>query len=146
MKTSLRGRTLVKGFAQGEALVTHQPISFLGGIDPDTGLIVEKEHELRGSCITNKIFVFPYGKGSTVGTYVMFSMAKKGTKPAGIINRKTEPIIAAGCILGEIPLMDDFEKDPIEAISNGDHVIMDDVQQQIVIRRSKPTSIVNRTG
>ena len=121
----IKGRGLIQGIAQGEALVTSQPISFLGGVDPKTGLIIEKGHQLEGSNITKKILIFPNGKGSTVGSYTLFAMAKNGTKPAGIINQKTEPIIAAGCAIANIPLIDNPEINVIKQIKTGDHVIID---------------------
>ena len=120
----IKGRGLIQGIAQGEALVTSQPISFLGGVDPKTGLIIEKGHELEGSNVTKKILIFPNGKGSTVGSYTLFAMAKNGTKPAGIINRKTEPIIAAGCAIANIPLIDNPEIDLLKQIKTGDFIII----------------------
>ena len=118
----IKGRGLIQGIAQGEALVTSQPISFLGGVDPETGVIIEKGHEIEGSNVTKKILIFPNGKGSTVGSYTLFAMAKNGTKPNGIINHKTEPIIAAGCAIAKIPLIDNPEIDPIKKIDTGDFV------------------------
>lgn len=79
MKISLRGRKIISGKAEGEAIVTKQAISFLGGVNPDKGIVVEKGHELEGQSITNKIFVFPQGKGSTSGPYVIYKMAKRNT-------------------------------------------------------------------
>lgn len=131
MEIEIKGRGLIQGMAQGEALVTSQPISFLGGVDPETGVIIEKGHEIEGSNITKKILIFPNGKGSTVGSYTLFAMAKNGTKPAGIINHKTEPIIAAGCAIAEIPLIDNLEIDPIEQIKTGDFVIINSTDSLI---------------
>jgi predicted aconitase with swiveling domain len=131
MEIEIKGRGLIQGMAQGEALVTSQPISFLGGVDPETGVIIEKGHEIEGSNITKKILIFPHGKGSTVGSYTLFAMAKNGTKPAGIINHKTEPIIAAGCAIAEIPLIDNLEIDPIEQIKTGDFVIINSTDNLI---------------
>lgn len=136
VETRLRGRGLVKGRAEGEAIVGHQPLSFLGGVDPKTGVILEKGHELQGLNVKGKILVFPYGKGSTVGSYTMFAMAKKGTKPAGIINLKAEPIIAAGCVLAKIPLIDTLETDPTRGISTGDFVIMDADEGIVIVRHA----------
>ncbi len=118
----LKGRGVVEGFGKGEALVAKSPISFLGGVNPLTGLIVDKNHELYGKCITGKVLVFPFGKGSTVGSYTLYALAKHGTKPAAIINVETEPIIAVGCVIGKIPLVDKLDKNPIEVIKNGDLV------------------------
>lgn len=138
MEIEIKGRGLIQGIAEGEALVTSQPISFLGGVDPKTGLIIEKGHEIKGSNITKKILIFPHGKGSTVGSYVLFAMAKNGTKPAGIINCKTEPIIAAGCAMAKIPLIDNLEIDPIKQIHTGDYVIIN--SSKGIIRFRKKTN------
>ena len=118
----IRGRSVVKGWAAGFALVTSQPVSFFGGVNPDEGTVVESGHELEGCTITGKIFEFPRGKGSTVGSYVLYAMKKKGTAPAAIINLETEPIIAAGCVLADIPLVDRPDEDPVTAIHTGDFV------------------------
>ena len=122
MTTELSGRSIVLGKAEGLALVTSQPISFFGGLDYEKGMVIEKGHELEGEIVTGKVLVFPRGKGSTVGSYVIYAMKKKGTAPAAIINVETEPIIAVGCVLTGIPLMDKLNGDPIKNIKTGDFV------------------------
>ena len=102
----LKGRIISKGKAEGEALVTSQPISFYGGVDPNTGIVIEKGHELEGQNVKGKILVFPQGKGSTVGSYTLYRMKKNGTAPAGMINKECETIIAVGAIISEIPCVD----------------------------------------
>jgi predicted aconitase with swiveling domain len=102
----LRGRVISKGVAEGVALTTAQPISFYGGVDPDTSTIVEKGHELEGEQVRARILVFPNGKGSTVGSYTLYRMKKNGTAPAGIINRECETVVAVGAIISEIPCVD----------------------------------------
>ncbi|HIP25911.1 MAG TPA: DUF126 domain-containing protein, partial [Archaeoglobus profundus] len=72
--------------------------------------------------ISNKIFVFPTGRGSTVGTYILLRMKKKGTAPKAIINVETEPIIAVGAIIAGIPLMDKLEINPLKIIKSGEWV------------------------
>lgn len=120
MKTvKLCGRSVVSGKAQGLALVSTQPISFFGGLDPDNGMVIERGHELEGEKVTGKVLVFPRGKGSTVGSYVIYAMKKKGTAPIAMINVETELIIAAGCVLAEIPLVDKLNENPVEAIKTG---------------------------
>jgi predicted aconitase with swiveling domain len=116
----LKGRSISCGIAEGEALVSSQSISFLGSVDPATGVVVERGHELEGMCITGKILVFPSGKGSTVGSYVMYQLKKNGTAPAAIINRSAEPIVAVGAIISDIPMIDSTDLDPIRTIKNGD--------------------------
>ena len=120
----LKGRPVVSGAADGYAVVTKDPISFFGGVNPRTGKISEKEHPLFGQKITNKVLVFPYGKGSTVGAYVIYAMAKYGTMPTAIINVETEIIIASGCALVGLPLIDKLDKDPTIAIRTGDKVFV----------------------
>ncbi len=116
------GRKISGGRAKGEALVTGQAITFLGGIDPNTGVVVESGHELEGQSVKGKILVFPRGKGSTVGVYTLYGMKKRGTAPAGIINVKSEQVIATGAIISGIPMLDSLKEDPVKAIKTGDRV------------------------
>ena len=125
VKIILRGRKIIGGMAEGEAVVTRQPVSFLGGVNPDKGTVVERGHELEGQNITGKIFIFPHGKGSTAGPYIIYAMAKRKTAPSGMINLEAEPIIAVGAAMGNIPLVDRLDKDPLEIISSGDRVKID---------------------
>ena len=115
----LKGRIIYKGVGEGEALTTTQPISFYGGVDPSTGEVIEKGHELQGKIVKDKILVFPTGKGSTVGSYTLYRMKKNGTAPAGIVNRECETIIAVGAIISEIPCVDQVN---IAQIHTGDQV------------------------
>jgi hypothetical protein len=125
MKIILKGRKVIGGVAEGEAVVTKEPVSFLGGVNPDKGIVVERGHELEGKSITGKIFVFPHGKGSTAGPYIIYAMAKRKTAPAAMINVEAEPIIAVGAAMGNIPLVDRLDKNPLEAIATGDWVRVD---------------------
>ena len=115
----LKGRIISKGIAKGEALTTTQPISFYGGVDPETSEILEKGHELQGKRIKGKILVFPTGKGSTVGSYTLYRLKKGGIAPAGIINRECETVVAVGAIISEIPCVDEVD---ISQIKTGDTV------------------------
>jgi predicted aconitase with swiveling domain len=90
----MKGRIIYRGKAEAEALVTTQPISFYGGVDPNTGTVIEKGHELQGVSINGKILVFPQGKGSTVGSYTLYRLKKNGVAPAGMVNRECETIVA----------------------------------------------------
>jgi uncharacterized protein len=102
----LHGRKISTGIATGEALVTSMGISFYGGVDPETGKVVEKGHELEGQSIAGKILVFPTGKGSTVGSYTLYRLKKAGLAPAAIVNAEAETITAVGCIISDIPCVD----------------------------------------
>ncbi len=115
----LKGRKVVGGTDEGEALVSKDPVSFYGGVDPDTGIIIEPGHVLCGKCITGKVFVFPTGKGSTVGSYVIYRMKKQETAPVAIVNVETEAILATGCVISSIPLVDKLDADPIKTLKTG---------------------------
>ncbi len=116
----LNGRIISKGQVEAEVIVSDMPISFLGGVNEE-GIITDKENKLYGQSIKNKIFVFPTGKGSTVGSYVIYGLAKKGILK-GIINKECEPIVATGAILGKIPMIDKID---ISSLKTGDKVILD---------------------
>lgn len=118
----LQGRTIYPGKVTAEALVTRMGISFFGGVDPDTGIVLEKDHELNGRSIAGKVLVFPAGKGSTVGSYTLYRLKKNGKAPAAIINLECETITAVGCIIAEIPCVDHI---PIDQIPAGSQVIVD---------------------
>ena len=107
----LQGRKIHPGQIQGEALVTAQGISFFGGVDPESGLVVERGHELEGQSIAGKVLVFPTGKGSTVGSYTLYRLKANGKAPLAIINAECETITAVGCIIAEIPCLDQVSLD-----------------------------------
>jgi len=115
----LKGRLISKGIGEGEALVTSQPISFYGGVDPNTGVVIEKGHELQGQSVKDKILVFPTGKGSTVGSYTLYRMKKNHTAPAGMINKECETVVAVGAIISEIPCVDKVD---ISKIKTGNKI------------------------
>ena len=110
----LEGRVIKYGKVEGEAIVSSQPIGFLGGVDPETGVFIEKGHPLEGKSIKGKILVFPTGKGSTVGSYVLYRMKKNGTAPLAMINEECEPIVAVGAIISDIPCVDKVDLDGIK--------------------------------
>ncbi len=116
----LKGRSISKGIIEGIAIVSKKPFSFLGGVDEE-GNIIDKDSDLYGQSLKGKIFVFPYGKGSTVGSYVIYSLAKRGILK-GIVNKECEPIVATGAILGGIPLVDKID---INKIKTGDRIVVD---------------------
>jgi predicted aconitase with swiveling domain len=118
MLKRIKGRIISKGIGEGEAVVTSQPLSFLGGVDPERGVIIDFKHELYGVSIVGSVLVFPQGKGSTVGSYVMYQLKRNGKAPAAIINASSETIIA------NIPLIDRLDVDPIDAINPGSHVLV----------------------
>jgi len=119
---TLHGRVIRAGQASGLALVSPAPIGFLGGVDPDTGIIIEPNHPLRGECVADRVLVFPTGKGSTVGSYTILRLSKSGKAPVAMINRESEAIVAVGAIIGDIPMVDQID---ISVIHSGDRVQVD---------------------
>ena len=115
----LKGRAIKSGSADGIALVSPEPIGFLGGVDPETGTVVEAGHPLEGQCVTGRVLVFSTGKGSTVGSYTLYRMARSGTAPAAIVNAESEAIAAVGAIISDIPMVDQVD---IAQIRTGDRV------------------------
>ena len=125
-----KGRTIYKGQASGEALVTGMGISFFGGVDPQSGVVVERGHELEGQSISGKVLVFPTGKGSTVGSYTLYRLKMAGKAPAAIVNVQCETITAVGCIIAEIPCVDQI---PIDELASGRRVAVDGERGTVVI-------------
>lgn len=102
----LKGRKIVGGKAEGEVIVSRKPLSFLGGVDPKTGIVTDAESDIRGQSIAGKILVFPRGKGSTVGSYVIYALKKNNKAPKAIIVGEAETIVATGAIISDIPMVD----------------------------------------
>lgn len=118
----LQGRSICAGRAQGRALVSRTGISLFGGVDPESGVVVERGHELEGQSIAGKVLVFPAGKGSTVGSYTLYRLKMGGLSPAAIVNAECETIIAVGCIIAEIPCIDQV---PIDRLQSGQTLRVD---------------------
>lgn len=118
----MKGRSISPGRARGRALVSTTPLGFYGGVDPKTGVVIEKGHELEGQCVKDTILVFPRSRGSTVGSYVIYGLARNGTGPRAIVNVEAETIVATGAILAGIPCVDGID---ISAISTGDLIEVD---------------------
>jgi len=127
----LQGRKIYRGTVEADAIVTKDGISFYGGVDPDTGKIVEVGHELEGLSITGKVLVFPTGKGSTVGSYTMYRMKKNNMAPAAIVNKQIDTIVAVGCIISEIPCVDKID---IKNIKTGQKVIVNGSEGTVEVK------------
>lgn len=127
----MKGRMISPGKTEGVAIVSNEPIGFYGGIDSNTGIVIEKGHSLEGKCVKDKILIFPCGKGSTVGSYVIYGLKKNGVSPKGIINEETETIVATGVILAGIPCVDKID---INQIKDGDKILLDADNSSVIIQ------------
>ncbi|MDR0900034.1 MAG: DUF126 domain-containing protein [Methanobrevibacter sp.] len=107
----IKCRKISKGKTKGKLITSTEPLSFLGGVNPNTGEIIDPNHELKGKNIDGKILYIPGGKGSTVGSYVIFQMKKNNVAPKAIICKSAEPIIATGAIISDIPMVDSLSSD-----------------------------------
>lgn len=125
----MKGRVIKSGTVQGEALVSKDPIGFFGYVDPDTGVVLEENHDLHGVSIAGKILIFPTGKGSTVGSYTLYRLKKNGKAPIAIVNQNSEAITAVGAIISEIPMIDNID---IALLSTGDTLKIEDDELTIV--------------
>jgi len=128
----IRCHKIAMGCAAGPALATKEPISFLGNVDPETGMVVDPGHELYGRCIAGRVLIFPGGKGSTVGSYVLYQLKKRGLAPVAMMNLRTEPIVAVGAIISGIPLVDGIPLDLL-SLPEGRMVTVDADSERIII-------------
>lgn len=121
----LRGRKVVGGCVEGEALVTRQTISGWGGVNPKLGTIIETQHELRGQSFKDKVLVFPGAKGSS-GWSAMFHTARlMGTAPKALIFNEMTPKVALGAVVMRVPSITELDRDPLDVIETGDWVLVD---------------------
>jgi len=119
---TLKGRPIVPGRVKGVALVSNKPISFLGDVDADAGKIIKENHDLYGKSIKNVILCFPHGRGSTVGSFVLYRLAKNGLAPKAIVNSIADPVVVVGAIIANIPMVDRID---IKKIRSGNIVEVD---------------------
>lgn len=139
MEKKLRGRCVVPGKSEGEILVSSQPISFWGGVDPTTGCINDSRHDLLGQSISGKVLVFPFGKGSSTTSLIIVELARVDKAPAAMINLRTEPILATGPIVckhlygKEIPIVT-LDEGAFQMLKTGQHVVVNATEGEVVIK------------
>lgn len=109
MATLLRGRKIHGGRARARVLASNAALSFFGGVDPESAVVTEEGHPLKGQCIAGRVLVFPHGKGSTVGSYSIYRLASRNMAPAAMVNRECETIVAVGAIIADVPCVDQVE-------------------------------------
>jgi predicted aconitase with swiveling domain len=121
----LIGRSISPGLAEGVAIVSRDPIVFNLGIDAESGVIVEKGHDLEGQSTQGKILVFPYGKGSTGGAWTIFRMGVRKSGPLAMVCQNSEILTTIGSILGDLPVVDSFSPEQLSKIKTGDRLRVD---------------------
>ncbi|MFC2038727.1 aconitase X swivel domain-containing protein [Chloroflexota bacterium] len=131
----LNGKTVKSGIVEGEAIVSRLPFSFLGDLDVMTGKVTPAGHDIEGQSIAGKIFVFPAGKGSTVGPNVAYAANQLGNMPKGMICAEIEPVMAMVAIMNDIPMVHNLDENPVEVIQTGDYIKMDAEKGTVEISR-----------
>ncbi len=124
-------KVIVRGKAQGSLLVAKNPINFLGGIDKKTGLVHDKKHDLFGKSIANKIFAFPFGVGSSVGAYTLYSLKYNNCAPLAMICLKADLTTASGCAISNIPLVV-VDKHDYDLLQENNQVTLDAIEGKIL--------------
>ena len=130
-----RCRGLYGGKVEGIALVSKKPVSFLGDVDPKTGVIVAEDSDVRGESISGKIFIFPCGRGSTVGTYTLLRLKKNNVAPLAIINEVGDAVIAVGAVIAEIVMVDRVESEFFNIVNSGDWVVVNAAESYVELVR-----------
>jgi predicted aconitase with swiveling domain len=139
-QTVLPAQKIIGGHAEGEAVVTSDSLTFWGGIDPATGMIIESQHELCGQTVTGKVLVFPRGAGSSSGCGVLMEMLRRGNNPAALINIEVEAILALGPIIAQelygrsLPVVT-VKPAHFTKLRNGDRVIVDADAGRVMVQR-----------
>ena len=124
-------KVIVRGKAQGSLLVAKNPINFLGGIDKKTGIVHDKKHDLYGKSISGKILAFPFGVGSSVGAYTLYSLKYNHCEPLAMICLKADLTTASGCAISNIPLVI-ASKDDYDLLQENKDITLDAVEGTIL--------------
>ena len=124
-------KVIVRGKTRGVVLVSKNPINFLGGVDKKTGRIRDEKHDLFGKMLANKILVFPYGVGSSVGAYTIYSLKYNKCAPVAMICLKADLTTASGCAISNIPLLV-AEKKEYESLKDGQEILVDAIEGKIL--------------
>ena len=133
---TLRGRTVVSGVAEGEALVTHETISGWGGVNPMTGTVIETRHALRGQSFKDKILVFPGAKGSSGWSGVFHLTRLTGTAPRALVFNEMTTKVALGAVVMRVPAVTELDQDPLQVIQTGDWVRVDGDRGVVEVRKA----------
>ncbi|WP_345750401.1 aconitase X swivel domain-containing protein [Microbacterium rhizophilus] len=136
----LRGRGIVPGVVEAEALVTREPISGFGGIDVATGTVIEPRHELHGVRFTGRVLVFPGAKGSSGWSGFFQSTRLLGTAPAAMVFSVLTTKAVLGAIVTRVPTVVELDGDPVELIRTGDLVRVDGDAGLVTVTRREPAA------
>ena len=139
-KILLRGRKVVGGIAEGEALVTRETISGWGGVNPMQGKIIETRHELRGETFKDKVLVFRGAKGSSGWSVVFHTTRLAGTAPKALVFNEMTTKVALGAVVLRAPAVTDLDRDPLDVIETGDWVVVDGDAGTVEVRKRQQSA------
>ena len=124
-------KIIVKGKAKGKIMKSNNPINFLGAVDKKTGIIRDNTHDMYQKSLKDTILVFPYGIGSSVGAYTIYSLKSNGTAPAAMICAKADLSVASGCAIADIPLVI-ATQDQLDSLKDGEEIEIDTDAEKIL--------------
>jgi predicted aconitase with swiveling domain len=142
----IAGRGVVRGCAQGEALVADATLSFWGEVDAVTGRVIAVGHPLEGASLAGRVLIIRSTKGSSGTPMVLRLASLEGNAPAAMVNVEVDGLAALGCIVNEIPMITDLERDPFAAISTGDVVTVDADRGIVIVAPKRPTEGCENAG
>ena len=96
MTAAFDGRVLVPGTARGDLFLLGGPLSMWGGLDPESGEIIDRRHPQSGDVLTDRVVAMPFGRGSSSSSAVLLEAVRLGTAPAAFLLLETDPILALG--------------------------------------------------
>ena len=134
----IRGRGVVKGRAEGEALVADATLSFWGEVDPVAGKVIAVGHPLEGQSLAGRVLVIRSTKGSSGTPMILRLSTLEGKAPAALVNVEVDGLAALGCIVNGIPMMTDLTCDPFAVIASGDRVVVDADRGVLTVAPKEP--------
>ncbi len=93
------GQCVVAGSGKGDMLMLQEPVSFWGGVDPDSGKIIQVDHPQCGEQLGGKVMNMARAKGSSSSSSVLAELIRNGNAPTAIVMREIDLIVALGCIV-----------------------------------------------
>ncbi|MBV7518601.1 aconitase X [Ensifer sp. ENS12] len=99
MTQSISARSILSGSADGPIIATEEALSFWGGVDPATALVIDVHHPLHGICLTGGILMMPSSRGSCTGSGVLLDMALTGRGPAALVFCEAEDVLTLGALI-----------------------------------------------
>jgi len=131
--TTIKGHKICGGKGEGEAIMWQDRFAFHGDIDPITGKFAVGP--LKGQTLSNKVFIFAAGRGSSQNARKTMEAKKGGFAPAAMICLVADPVTATGAIMAEIPFVDKLDRNPFDVIKEGDYVIVDADQGIVQVKK-----------